>query len=291
MRPALTDLTRRLTDRDLAFVVRATSTRRTDFDRIRDIIKDKPDFLEILLEDDRVYRRMQTEGVLLEVSPQLLFAVLLRRARRLLKETSFTLEARPEGDLPVFDARRAARLVEHPRVLDYLSDMLASFVRTESRAFVVRRGSVHHRRVLSDMDVHDLFAVAEMVEPEQRFAVFKRLADLSLFMVGLFPEHTAQASATRASSGQGHPGGTRRRQPAGVLDTETYELIGTEFYHRAAEDPAAQRTGLAPVMEMLGDHFPLAAKPLYVLGRHLIPLQRWTLFGKPPVSPGRPPQR
>ena len=271
---SLSDPTRWLTDRDLEFIVRATATRRTDHDRIRDIIRDKPDFLEVLLEDERLFARMVADDeILLKVSPQLLFTVLLRRVRKLLRDAAFTVERAPEGHLPVFDASRTVRLLERPGVLPYLAHMMASFVRTDSRAVLVRRGLAYQRRVFSDMDVDDLMEMAEMVEPERRFAVYKRLGDVSLFLVGLFPEHVSRP--------QGRPRGVtaawgaRQRRPR---EPEEYVRLGEASYRRAADEQPAQRMGLSEVLAVLGDHFVLASKPLNVLSRQIIPLQRFYWF-------------
>lgn len=270
------DPSRWLTDRDLEFIVRTTSTRRTDYDRIREIIRDKPDFLEILLEDDRLYQRMASDDeILLKVSPQLLFTVLLRRARRMLKQVSFTMEPGPGGTLPVFDAGPAVRLVEQPQVLGYLADMLASFVRTELRTFVVRRGATYQRWVLSDMDIDDLLAAVELVDPSQRFAVYKRAADVSLFLVGLFPEYVNAPVQARWRGGPS-PAFLRQRRRR---EFEEYVRLGTELYHRAALEEMAHRTGLNEVLSTIGDHFVLAAKPLHVLARQIIPLRRLGWLG------------
>ena len=280
----LTDPSRWLTDRDLEFIVRATATRRTDHDRIREIIRDKPDFLEILLEDERLFARMASDDeILLKVSPQLLFTVLLRRVRRLLRDASFTLEYGPEGHLPVFDAGRTARLLEQPQVMAYLAHMLASFVRTESRTFLVRQGHTYQRRVFSDMDVDDLMAMAEMVEPQRRFAVYKRVADVSLFLVGLFPEHVASRRTGRGPAASGAWAVARQRRRR---DPEEYVQLGEEYYHRAAGEEPAQRMGLSEVLTTMGDHFLLASKPLNVLSRQIIPLQRFYWFMGLPGATG-----
>lgn len=283
----LSDPTRWLTDRDLEFIVKATATRRTDHDKIREIIRDKPDFLEVLLDDERVFARMVSDDeILLKVSPQLLFTVLLRRVRRLLREASFTLEWGPEGQVPVFDASRTARLLEQPQVMEYLAHMLASFVRTESRTFLVRKGHTYQRRVFSDMDVDDLMDIAEMVEPERRFAVYKRLADVSLFLVGLFPEHVGSSRTGRWGAGGGARVAARQRRRR---DPEEYVQLGEEFYHRAAGEELAQRMGLSEVLTTIGDHFLLASKPLNVLSRQIIPLQRFYWFMPLPKGTGAGP--
>lgn len=281
---AFADPTRWLTDADLDFIVRATSTRRTDFARIRELIRDKPDILDVMLEDDRLYRTMASDDeILLKVSPQLLFTVLLRRVRRLLKESSFTVEGGPSGRLPVFDARQAARLVEEPGVLGYLAHMLSSFVRTEPRAVIVRRGQTYYRRVFSDMDVDDLMALSELVDPAERFPLYKRVADLCLFLLGMFPEHIDRRAARAARDPWEQ---SRVRLRGHLRDRADYERIGQEFYQRAAEDEAAARAGLADVMSTIGDHFVLATKPLNVLAGQVIPLRRLAWFS--PAGPAGP---
>lgn len=272
----LTDPSRWLTEADLDFLVRSTATRRTDHDRIREIVRDKPDLLEIMLDDERLYQRMVSEeDVFLKISPRLLFTVLLRRVRRQLRERSFTVELGASGRLPIFDARQAARLVEDPQVLGYLADMLASFVRTEQRAMVVRRGNTLYRRVFSDMDVDDLLTLAEMADPGQRFALYKRIADVCLFLLGMFPEHVEQ---TAARYGRRPWEGARLRWGRRVRDRAEYEELGRAFYQKAAEDEMAERVGLAGVLNTIKEHFVLATKPLNVLADQLIPLRRWSLF-------------
>ena len=273
---SLTDPTRWLTEADLDFIVRATSHRRTDYDRIRDIVRDKPDLLEILLEDERLYQRIvEDDEILLKISPRLLFTVLLRRVRRQLRDRSFTVEGGVAGRLPVFDARQAARLVENPQVLAYLADMLATFVRTESRTVVVRQGAGYYRRVFSDMDVDDLLAMSRWVEPPRRFGLYKRIADVCLFLVGMFPEHVDRAARRRTGSVWEQ---ARVRLRGRLRDRADYERLGRDYYQKAAEQEPAERAGLAPVLATIADHFTLASKPLNVLADQLVPLRRWSWF-------------
>lgn len=278
---ALTDPTRWLTDADLKFILKATAPHRTDHDRIRQILQDKPDLLEILLDDDRLYQQLASDDeVLLKVSPRLLFTVLLRRVRRQLRQRPFTTELGSQGNrLPVFDARDAARLIDQPQVLAYLASMLTSFVRTESRAVVVRRGATFQRRYLSDMDVDNLMTLGELAEDEtQRFAIYRRVADLCLFVVGMFPEHT-QPQVFRSVG----PFGVQRRVRYRRREREEYESIGQESYRRAAQAAVAERYGLSEVLQTIGTHFSLASKPLNVLSLQLIPLRRSVWFEAPPA--------
>src|SRR5690606_40024132 len=64
--------------------------------------------------------RSETPEAVLQVSPYLLFTVLLRRAQRDLRARKFTMEIGSQGTLPVFDADAAADLLEDVAVRDYL---------------------------------------------------------------------------------------------------------------------------------------------------------------------------
>src|SRR5690606_27549591 len=124
-------------DADLHFIVTSVTSRRTDYDKIVEIIRDKPDLIDVLLDDPRLAERLDAQQpLLLQVSPFLLFAILLRRAHRELKESIFTMEVGSQGRLPVFDAREAASLLDDGELRTYLADMLSSFTRTDTATVV-----------------------------------------------------------------------------------------------------------------------------------------------------------
>jgi hypothetical protein len=88
------------------------------------------EFIQAMLDDDRLFRRlMGEEKALLWVSPWLFFTVLLHRARRDLEREAFTVERRSSQKVVVFDADQVIQLLEQEPLQDYLAAMLASFAR------------------------------------------------------------------------------------------------------------------------------------------------------------------
>ena len=50
-----------LSEADLYFIVRTIVDKRQDYDYICDLLKDKPDLVEIMLEDEKLYWQVQEE--------------------------------------------------------------------------------------------------------------------------------------------------------------------------------------------------------------------------------------
>ena len=123
-----------LTEADLKFVVETVATRRRDHDHIIGLVRDKEDLLEPMLEDPKLVERLVREHeVFVRVSPYLMFAVLLRRVRRDLEGQSFVFERDARGKrIPVFEAPQAVQLLGDPTMREYMTEMLCSFVRTNT---------------------------------------------------------------------------------------------------------------------------------------------------------------
>jgi hypothetical protein len=98
----------RLTELDLKFVVETVATRRRDHAHIIELVRDKEELLEPMLDDPKLAKRLvNEEEVFVRVSPYLMFAVLLRRVRRDLESRSFMFERDERGRrIPVFEAPR-----------------------------------------------------------------------------------------------------------------------------------------------------------------------------------------
>jgi hypothetical protein len=268
----------RLSESDLRFVVQTVATQRSDHDRVVELLRDKPDIVDRMLDDDHLFQRLlHEEEALVRVSPWLLFTVLLRRAARDLAVERFTLERLGAGErVPVFDAPQVAELASDPAVIDYLAEMLASFVRTDSATVYYRSGRRFRRRTFSDMDVDDMIALAGTVAAESRYPFYRRIGDICLFITGVFPEHVPAGYAPSvATSTVGWRARRRRR------DLEEYEREARRFYHLAAEMPAAAEGGLDEVLAKLAENFGLARKPLNYVTERYITINRTSLFGWP----------
>jgi hypothetical protein len=71
-----------LSESDLRFLVETVATNRRDYDYIVNLVRDKEDLLEPMLDDPKLTARLfRDEKALVRVTPHMLFSVLLRRLR------------------------------------------------------------------------------------------------------------------------------------------------------------------------------------------------------------------
>lgn len=253
----------RLSDGDLHWLVASTVRRRSDYGHIVDLIRDKPDMIDVLLDDpglaDALFR---DRDALMSLSPMLVFSVLVRRAHRDLQEAGFTLEPGRDGSVPVFDARKAAALLDDGAVRRYLAHMLASFTRVETVTVVVRGRRGWVRRAYSDMSAEDMAELGERVEPAHRLPFYRRAADVCLFLTGVFPDYVLKVRPS----------------------LEEYDALGQEFYRKAAELARELDGKAAHVLSVLADSFVLARKPLAVIAQRYLAGRNWF---RPDVRPFR----
>lgn len=258
----------RLTESDLKFLVETVATKRRDHDHIIELVRDKDDLLEPMLEDPKLAERLMNElEVLVRVSPGLMFSVLLRRVRRDLASRSFVLERDARGKrIPVFEAAKAGQLLGDPPLREYLIEMLCSFVRTHVSILYRQEGRGWQKRKFSDMDMDDMMALCRLVESEMKPRFYKRIADIALFLTGIYPDH--------ASSFVRCP----RSQDWRVVPD--YEREGRRFYALAARE--TRPPGPASVFEKLAEQFTLAREALNTLSDHYLKPLRARYFDQPP---------
>lgn len=266
----------RLTDRDLKFLVETVSPGVSDKGRLIRIIREDEDFRNSFISDEKVFRKlMDDEEVLVKISPTLYFEILLRKAARDLSSARYTLEKTLTMSIPVFDTNDLVALLEQESVLVYLADMLSSFTRIESYAVSVRiRKGVWRKFRFNDLDIRSLMSLCGLVEDPYRFGLYKRIADICLFMLGLFPEYV-ERNYRYPLSGKVRPdiGPSVRINPA------EYEKEGRRFYQMAAEHESARQLELEDVFRTLHDNFQKAKKPLNFIAEHYLKYKRQMLFG------------
>ena len=187
-----------------------------------------------------------------------------------LEQAVYTLEYDRAGTIPVFDTSAVVELLARRGVVGYLADMLSSFtrIRVSVTAVRVRRG-IWRRVRTSDMDIDSLVRLCSAAEPEQRFAFYKRIADVCLFVSGLFP-HSA---SSRLPGKLGPTPAARARR-----SLEEYVQEGQRFYELAAEHPAARALELTGVLGLLGENFTTATKPLRFIASHYLHSKGHQLF-------------
>ena len=261
-----------LADGDLLFLVETVLPERNDQEHIVSIIRDDADFVEAMLGHEKVSQRLlNDEEILLKVSPQLFFAALLQKARRDLRAGSYTVERRQGQTVAVFDSRQAADLLDERPVRNYLAAMLASFsqVRSATRRVRVRQG-VWRRQHFNDLDIDGLIRNCNAVDERERFRFYKRIADVCLFLAGMFPEsiEAERHGPNRSPLARGNT----------CHSIEDYEREGQTFYSLAARHEGVRASKLADALAALAANFTLAEKPLTFISNHYLQLRKHNLF-------------
>jgi hypothetical protein len=258
-----------LSESDLRFLVETVATNRRDYDAIVNLIRDKEDLLEPMLDDPKLTERLfHDEEVLVRVSPRLLFSILLRRLRRELKKEAYVLDVDAKGKrIPIFEGPAVAEMLSDNPTRDYLAEMLSSFARTNSGIIYWKERGTWHKRRFSDMDLDDMVVLARIIDPEMRPALYKRIADIALFLSGIFPEHSARF------------GGPRKTMFSAKRTLEEYERTGKRFYTVAARE--IDQTQWKPVLGTLADKFSLARLALNSLSDRYVKTLRTRYFRSP----------
>lgn len=266
-----------LSEADLDFLIRAVAPDVSDKSRLHTLLATDEDFRDAFIGDENTFKKIIADKeTFLRISPRLYFEVLLRKTRRDLEATGYTIEKSGQQKIAVFDAQEVNALLAKQEILSYLSDMLASFIKVETYTLTYRvREGIWRRVKFSDLDIDSLITFCELVEEQHRLGFFKRIADICLFVVGLFPDYVQRSLRYRVSS-------ELRAQLPGWLGktVDEYEQQGKLFYELAAEHPAARTGQIAEVFDLLHENFNTAKKPLNFLAEHYLHFKRSGLFDK-----------
>lgn len=265
-----------MTAADLDFLVSTAAPETRDKARLKQILQEDEDFRNAFLEDEEIVRRVVADRkAFLKISPRLYFEILLRKARKELMGASHTIEyGSGARKVTVFDAGKVVDLLSRQEILRYLAEMLSSFTRVQSYSIAYRiREGVWGRIRFHDADVDSLLHLMEFAGEEFRIHFYKRIADIYLFTLGVFPEYV-QLTFRYPYTGKSRPPfiGTAKRS------MEEYEEEGRKFYRLAAEHPMAQGLALAEVFHTLHDSFHVARKPLNFIAENYISQDRRRLF-------------
>ncbi|MGD2127099.1 MAG: hypothetical protein PVG99_13525 [Desulfobacteraceae bacterium] len=262
-------------DKDLDFLVETAHPGVADKPKLKQIIREDEDFRNKIIAEEKVFKRvMDDDEIFLKISPLLFFEILLRNAANDLARTSYTVEKSSSMKIPVFDAKDVAGLLNNRSLLLYLADMLSSFTRIESYAISFRaRKGIWKKIRFSDLDIHSLKSFSEAVENEYRLGFYKRIADICLFILGIFPDYAERDSRYPFS------GELRPQIPGKVrIRPEDYEKEGRKFYKLAAEHRSANQLELSEVFWALHENFQKAKKPLNFIAEHYLHYKRHQFF-------------
>ena len=133
-----------LSEADLRFLVETVADRRKDHDQVVALVRDKPDFLNQMLDDPKLFERLSSDAeALVSISPYMLFSILLRQVRREIEKESYLYDyeiGAKKQRIPVFAVPEASSLLHEAEALDYLAERLTLF------------RVVHWRSVLAEDD-------------------------------------------------------------------------------------------------------------------------------------------
>jgi hypothetical protein len=264
-----------LNDRDLDFLIEAAASGVGDKANLKQILRQDEDFRNSFVSDEKVFTKLMADDeIFLKISPSFFFEILLHNAARALSKTSYTLERTRSMSIPVFDAQELAELLNDHAILAYLANMLSTFTRIESYtvSFRIRKGLWKKIR-FNDMDITSLIRFSEAVDDEFRLGLYKRIADVCLFILGIFPDY-AERHYRYPLSGEIRP-----QIAAGAkISPEEYEQKGQQFYKLAAEHQAAVEMDLSDTFWVLHENFQKAKKPLNFIADYYLTTKRHHMF-------------
>ena len=257
------------------FLIETVSPEMRDRNNLKRIIQEDEDFRKSYAGDEKVFRRvMNDEEILLKISPSLFFEILLRRTAGDLEVAGYTIEKDRTMKIPVFDTREVTDLLSREPILLYLADMLSSFTRVESATISIPLGKGIWKRIrFNNFDIHSLMSICDVVEEEYKLGLYKRIADICLFILGIFPDYV-ERDYRYPSSGQVRP----HLRAKFRISPEDYEKEGRKFYRLAAELSSAGGLELSGIFEILQENFSRAKKPLNFLADHYLQYTRQKLF-------------
>ena len=222
-------------------------------------------------------------------SPFLVFSVAVHGVARDLASATLTTEwLGPRTRLPVFDAPTMREFLDDADRRLYLSQLLSSFTRVAGWTQWTHTNRGWRRNHFSELDPVQLAQFATMVSDAERPGVWRRLGDLSLFLTGVFPDHTAKRPLssvaeqrlrriTQVSSDA--PVGDLPSAVSNLGAVGLFELVGERAYRSAVRGVPRPLTHSMRVVDDIATRFRIARRVLnLVTDRYLFPL-RSEFFG------------
>jgi hypothetical protein len=247
--------------------------------------------IDRLLGDERLFELIFGDGEFeVRFSPFLVFGAIVHRAAAELERASFVNEwTGPRQRLPVFDVEPLRRLLGASDRRYFLTELLASFTKVASGSYWTRTRRGLRRRRFSELDPLQLVELAEGSPAWRKPGVYRRLGDVSLFLTGVFPDHTAQqtfsvSEAERLARSAGmEPGDlvlVADKTATGLASLGVLELTGPRWYRIAVEGSAAIVGSGPALLDDIAGRFREARRVLnYLTDRYLFRFRRGSLPG------------
>ena len=216
------------------------------------------------------------EGVSVGISPFLAFASAVHRTAAELEGTSFVEERwAPRLRVPVFDVADLRALLSDPVKRYFFVELLASYTRVTSGVTWTRTARGWRRRRFSELDPTRLAEQLEVVRPEERAGVYRRLGDLALFLLGVFPDHPPPLGPGATTERLLRLSGLPSQFTDGLAPLPLLELLGARWYSAAVSSARSAHqpvTGPLDVVRYMAGHFRQARRVLNaVTDRYLFP--------------------
>ena len=214
------------------------------------------------------------------VSPFLAFAVAVHRTAAALEHATFVDERMgARRRIPVFDVAALRAILRDPLRRYFFVELLASYTRVSSGVTWRRTPLGWRRQRFSELDPVRLASLLDVVGPSERPGVYRRLGDLCLFLLGVFPDHPPLAGGAAADRLLRH-GGLQAGEIEDLDGVTLFERLGSTWYRTAARLASAAGVPPTGTLAVVGDvagHFHEARRVLNaVTDRYLFPLRsRW----------------
>ena len=261
-----------LSDRDLELIARCADVS-GGAGAVKERLRHDPDAVDEFLSQKELFDEIfgtSESGEMVEVrlTPFLVFGVLVNKVVRDLAETEFVSEWVGAGQrLPVFDVETLREFIADGLRRYFMIEFLASFTKIASGAIWVQTRRGYRRRRFSELDPVSLAEMVDAMPPGQRAGGYRRLGDVSLFLSGVFPDHTTRSEL-------GESARIRLARSAGVDEGDAvadedivrfYEMVGPGWYGRAIES-ASFTVGVGPdYLRSVADRFSDARRLLNFL--------------------------
>jgi hypothetical protein len=217
-------------------------------------------------------------------SPFLVFSVAVHAVARDLAGATLTTEwLGPRTRLPVFDTPKMREFLDDADRRLYLSQLLSSFTRVAGWTQWTHTTRGWRRSHFSELDPVQLAQFATMVSDAERPGVWRRLGDLSLFLTGVFPDHTAKRPPSSVNEqrlrrithlSSDAQGGDLPSAVSNLGAVGLFELVGERAYRSAVMGVPRPLTHSMRVVDDIATRFRIARRVLnLVTDRYLFPIR------------------
>lgn len=210
------------------------------------------------------------------ISPFLAFATAVHATARRLETATFVEERwTPRSRIPVFDVAALRTLVDDPIRRYFLVELLASYTKVASGVTWTRTPRGWRRRRFSELDPLRLAGLLDVVDATERPGIYRRLGDLALFLLGVFPDHPPSLGQGASLDRLLRLSGVAAGAVEDLAPEDFLALLGARWYQAATAAAAADGlpvTGTLAAAAYMGEHFRDARRVVNaVTDRYLFP--------------------